>query len=174
MWRKKSRSCFLFEVWGGGTVAGLCLYFLKILLKSKHSMLQKREEHSLDKHHKYFCAAELHTETLTFLVFPFFFPSVSIYSRFFFPLLLLIQFSQFLHFSVIKGGYQFLLQVFHVPSEIDHTAVIQVCRFSCYTIVLHDCLTASNASSNTTLPFSAAWHQYYRYLLTLFSFSFFC
>lgn len=31
-------------------------------------MLQMREEHFLEKHHKYFSVAELHTETLTFLV----------------------------------------------------------------------------------------------------------
>lgn len=103
---------FFLRSGGGGTVAGLCLYFLKILLKSKHSMLQKREEHSLDKHHKYFCAAELHTETLTFLVFPFFFPVFPYIQEFFFPFCSSYNFHSFYTSLSLKVGINFYFRCF--------------------------------------------------------------
>lgn len=67
-----------------------------------------------------------------------------------------IKFSQFLHFCGVKGGYDFLLQVFQVFAEIDHVTVIQVCCSSCYVVVLYYCLVSNNGLSNTTLSFSAA------------------
>lgn len=73
-------------------------------------------------------------------------------------IMLLIKFSQFLHFCAVKGGYNFLLQVFQVLEEIDHATVIQVYCSSCYVVVLYDCLVSDNGLSNTTLSFSAAWH----------------
>lgn len=79
--------CVFFLMSGVETVAGLCLYFLKILLKSKHSVLQEREEHFLEKHCKCFGVAELHTETLTFLVeafFPIFSHYFHVFQNFFF------------------------------------------------------------------------------------------
>lgn len=72
-------------------------------------------------------------------------------------IMFLLKFSQFLCFCGVKGGYDFLLEVFQVVAEIDHTTVIQVV-YHC--AVLWFCMIALWQMMASQIPhcFSAAWH----------------
>lgn len=119
----------------------------------------QREEYFLEKHQKNLNVAGqiFHTGAWTSLF--------EVVLQNIFSIMFLIKFWQFLQFCGVKHGYQFLIQVFEVPSEI---GVIRIWCSSC-NVVLCDCLTWNNDLLHTILSCSNNVRNIYRFLFLFFN-----